>query len=313
MAADGGGGDLASSPSVPPAVELHDADEEEWLGMGPSLFDEAEAEAMAKHERRMRREQEKAREEELMRARWEAHNTAVDRIRDYDPKQGGEYYTRYSIGADLSRLNLDEECESTAHQSIKCLILPYDESLILTGPKRGIISLDATYVEINLKIKDDQEQMDKELSKGYVSIRGARRATKRYELESRSLDTRLSTVEVIYGVVGGAVEATIEVEVVQGEFYGQITASPASIQNNNLVLHDSKVAGVMHMPGDGRGVVQLSRAVVAVCLKDTLSVTIISGTGDAKTEGTIIDFASRINRRDENEISLGDMKNAGEG
>ncbi|CAN6353471.1 unnamed protein product [Urochloa humidicola] len=345
----------------------HDAGEEEMMaGLEPLFYDEAEA--VAEHERRTRREQEKARREEHERARrerrWKAHNAAIDRLRDYDPKQGGEYYTRYSF-ADMSEFDLDEEsplgpmrftdrvykpgdywelCEAfnfltvkivssdvgfpidvygtvIARDSIdhKCvylfrrdrdhsqLINSKEESLILTGPKRGIISLDDTYVEIDLKIKDDGDHNDRELSKGYVSIRGARQATKKYELESRSLDTRLSTVEVIYGVVGGAVEATIAVEVVQGEFYGQITASPASIQNNSLVLHDSQVAGVLTGDANKGGIVQLSRPVVAVCLKDTLSVTVIARAGGAETECSI-GFAPRINGREVSEISLGEIK-----
>ncbi|KAF8667119.1 hypothetical protein HU200_053305 [Digitaria exilis] len=176
-------------------------------------------------------------------------------------------------GTVIARDSLDHKCVYLfrCDRDHSQLINSEDESLVLTGPKRGIVSIDATYVEIDLKIKADGEHNDKELSKGYVDIRGARRATKRYELESRSFDTRLTTVEVIYGVVGGAVEATIEAKVLRGEFCGEITASPVSIENNSLMLRDSKMTSVVH--GNCTGAVQLSRPVVSVCLKDRLSVT----------------------------------------
>ncbi|KAF8667112.1 hypothetical protein HU200_053296 [Digitaria exilis] len=89
------------------------------------------------------------------------------------------------------------------------LINSKDESLILTGPKRGLVLLDANFVEADLKIKDHQGQ-DRELSKGIVSIRGlAGRSLEKCEVESKSLATRLSTVDITYAVVIDALEATV--------------------------------------------------------------------------------------------------------
>ena len=66
-------------------------------------------------------------------------------------------------------------------------------------------------VEIDMKIKDHQGQ-DKELSKGILLIRGIEcRALKRCEFESGSLSTRISTVDVMYGVVKDAVEGIIAI------------------------------------------------------------------------------------------------------
>ncbi|KAL6864803.1 hypothetical protein ACP4OV_015954 [Aristida adscensionis] len=359
--AHGGDGDKAASGSGRGSAD--EGEEEECTGLEPFFFDEAAA--VAEHEQRQRRERraarKAARKAARRRRRVRAHRAAMDGIRSHDPKQGGEYYTRYPF-ADLSKFDLDEEsaigamrfsdvvykegdywelCEAInflaveivssdvgfpmevygsviARDSIdhKCvylfrrdrdhcqLITSEDESLILTGPKRGIASIDDTYVEFDLKIKEDQQ--DKELSKGYVSIRGARVQFEKYKLESRSLDTRLSTVEVTYAVVRDAVEAAIAVEVLQGHFQGEIIASPASFDDDNLVLYDSStMAGLI--TGDGKGVIQLSRPVVAVNLKDMLSLTIIAQTGDVQAEGTV-EFAPRINGADEVETNVGDIK-----
>jgi hypothetical protein len=87
-----------------------------------------------------------------------------------------------------------------------------DESLILTGPKRGLLLLDDAYVEIDLKIRDPQGQEDKGLSKGFLTIRGiAPRRLDKCVVESKDLATRLSTMEVMYAVVNNAVEATMAI------------------------------------------------------------------------------------------------------
>jgi hypothetical protein len=103
-------------------------------------------------------------------------------------------------------------------------------------------------------------------------------------------------MEVLYAVVKQAVEATIEIEVTGGEFYGKITAC-ISIIPNHLVLRDSKLVGVMN--GNGKGVIQLSRPVVCVCL-EKLFVTIVV----AQT----IDFTPEISGRVGIEISVGVTK-----
>ncbi|TVU18343.1 hypothetical protein EJB05_34433, partial [Eragrostis curvula] len=184
---------------------------------------------------------------------------------------------------------------------------PPDESLILTGPRRGLALISNTYIETDLKIGDHQGWKDTELSKGMLVIRGMEnRSLQRCELESCSLDTRLSTVDVMYGVIKRAVEATISVEVLAGEFYGQITACTTGIQKS-LVLHDSEVDGPT--TGDGKRAIQLSRYIVAVWLKEILSVTItvVAETGVRKPEATI-DFAPRTNGGDKAEITIGNIK-----
>ncbi|GJM94325.1 hypothetical protein PR202_ga10963 [Eleusine coracana subsp. coracana] len=178
----------------------------------------------------------------------------------------------------------------------------HDESLVLTGPKRGLALVSNDYIETDLKIKDDQGQV-RELCKGILTIRGiARRSLKKCEVESRSLATRLSTVDVTYGVLTKAVEGTIAIEVIQGDFDGRITACTTSIPNE-LVLYDRELYGD---DGDGKGVMQLMRPVVCVSLNDMLVVA--AKTRDGKSECTIR-FTPIVNNSSENdEVRVGSTK-----
>ncbi|KAL6630615.1 hypothetical protein ACP70R_028466 [Stipagrostis hirtigluma subsp. patula] len=182
------------------------------------------------------------------------------------------------------------------------LINSEDESLILTGPKRGLALIDDDYVEVDLKIRDPQGQ-DRELSKGILTIRGmAGRSLKKCEVETESLATRLSTVDVMYAVVKLAVEATIAIEVLQGEFYGKITAHTTSI-SNPLVLNDSELTGVM--TAYGNKYIHLMRSVVSVYVMDMLI--IVAKTVDGKYERTI-KFTPMLNGWDEDKITVGASK-----
>jgi hypothetical protein len=176
-----------------------------------------------------------------------------------------------------------------------------DEPLILTGPKRGLLLLDANYVETDLMIKDHQGQ-DRELSKGVLTIRGiAGRSSKKCEVDRLSLATRLSTVKMVYAFVLSAVEATVSLEVLEGEFCGIVTARTTSV-NNSLVLYDSQLAD--HMPGNGRGAIKMMRPVISVYFEDALI--IIARVHGGK--GVAIKFTPRISKGDEVEFTLGTAK-----
>ncbi|KAL6619637.1 hypothetical protein ACP70R_034776 [Stipagrostis hirtigluma subsp. patula] len=335
-----------------PVVEGH-GEEEECSDLEPFFFDEASA--VADHERRVRREQEAARKEELRALTLKAQIEGRASVRDYDPKQGGTYYTRF-FSIDFSKFNINEEsplgpmrhtCKPgplseavnilsvrvassdvgfpihvygtvIARDTIdrKCvylfrcdrdhsqLINSEDESLILTGPKRGLMLLDDAFVEIDLKIKDHQGQ-EKELSKGFISISGiTRRLVTKSKIERKSLATRLSTMEVMYAVVEGAVEATISIEVLWGNFSGTITASTTSIRDG-LLLYDSKVAGAM--TSVGIGVMQLLQRVVSVSLVEKLLVTFVARIGDHEHKRTI-GFTPNRNGGGERKITVGVTK-----
>ena len=171
--------------------------------------------------------------------------------------------------------------------------------MILTGPKQGLALIGPNYVEIDLKIKDHQGQ-DKELSKGKLSINGIeRRRLKQCVLESDSLATRLSTVDVLYGVVKDAVECTIAIDVLQGDLNGKITAQTTSILNS-LVLYDSQVVG--GLTGDVIGVIKLMLSIICIYVKDILR--IVVQTTDVKSKRTI-EFTPKINGREEEDIIVG--------
>lgn len=160
-----------------------------------------------------------------------------------------------------------------------------------------------TYVETNLMIKgDDELQQDRELSKGILTIRGiVRRVLKNCELESCSLATRLSTVDVAYVVVKDAVEATISVEVLAGEYFGEITACTSSIKGR-LVLHDSRLTHCSASSGQN---IALLRSVVAVYVKEKLLLTVAAHTDDGEIT-KCIDSWSIVNGSNLDEVTVGD-------
>ncbi|XP_004954736.1 uncharacterized protein LOC101779523 [Setaria italica] len=178
-------------------------------------------------------------------------------------------------GTVIARDNIDCKCIYLFHrEKDHCQLITskvHGSIIDLDWPKRALGLLDDAYVEIDLKITDDQGQEEEELSKGFVTIRGiAGRYLDKSIVESKDLATRLSTMEVKYAVVHEAVEATISIEVTEGEFSGKITAS-ATGSRLNVVLHDSEVAGVMNA-GNGKGDMQLMRSVVSVSLEEDLRI-----------------------------------------
>ncbi|KAJ1296460.1 hypothetical protein BS78_01G302300, partial [Paspalum vaginatum] len=186
------------------------------------------------------------------------------------------------------------------------LILSKDESLMLTGPKRGLALKFTIYFEIDLKIKGSKMSKDKQLSnKGVISLDGIPlRFKDKMVVDRDSMDTRLSKVTVTYAAVQRAIEATFAIEVLQGIFYGEITACTTSIPDS-IVLYDSKLVG----DGNVRGVIQLLRHVVAVGLKEKLILTITAWTGDGKAKSTTnISFTPRLNDGDKKEITCGSIK-----
>ncbi|TVU05951.1 hypothetical protein EJB05_49137 [Eragrostis curvula] len=300
---------------------------------------------------------------------------AEQKLLDFDPKQGGAYYSRLNLVYDIANFDHDEEsplgsmrftdvdmgdiklCAALNILSVKIasldvdfpilvygkviardsldqrcvylfkrdkddsqLINSKDETLILTGPKRGLALISSTYIEIDLKIRGHQGQVDRELSKGVLEIQGmARRVLKKCELESRSLATRLSTVAVIYSVVKSAVEATIfSITVLEVEFNGAIYAFTSSMRNG-ILLHDSKLLHHVRIKNNGR-LIELVRNVVTVYLKEKLILAFLSGSCDCQHDDGItqviltptrrgwLELTPKLNGRDKMIVTLGVTK-----
>ena len=92
-----------------------------------------------------------------------------------------------------------------------------------------------------------------------------------------TLESSLSIVEVRYALVEKATEATLEFQVLQGNFNGKITAHTTKIEHSfhdRMVLHDSRAGGAV-TSCDGSQVIQLLRRVVAVCVDEMLVLTAV--------------------------------------
>jgi len=169
------------------------------------------------------------------------------------------------------------------------------------------VLLDDVFIEIDLKIRDVQQEgldqvMDRELSKGFVRIRGTSRILEKSLVESKSLATRLSTVEVGCSVVKDGLEALVAIEVLRGEFSGKITACTVHIPHS-LLLHDSKLGG--KTVGGVQGVIQLLQPVITVGRGDMLVIVIRTSDGVSKRT---IEFTPRIRSSEEDVITVGATK-----
>ncbi|GJN26272.1 hypothetical protein PR202_gb14193 [Eleusine coracana subsp. coracana] len=155
-------------------------------------------------------------------------------------------------------------------------------------------------------IKGERAQ-DKPLSKRLLEIDGRVMRRQNIEVRSVSCDSRLSTVQVEYAVVEKAVEATVEFQVLRGDFRGQITAHTTSILQR-IVLHDNSADG---MATCDSGIIQLQRRVISVCLHETLILTIIivrRDDNDVTAASTrVIEFAPSLNGADEDVVSCGTL------
>ncbi|XP_047042737.1 uncharacterized protein LOC124646700 [Lolium rigidum] len=226
---------------------------------------------------------------------WESANIFSVKIAASDVPFPLEVY-----GTVIARDYLDFKCVYLFRRSREdCQIInSEDESLILTGPIRGLVLLDNIYLEVDLKVKDKRNK-DQELSKGLCAIDGVRLGgLKRSEVGCVDLESRLTTVEVKFAVIAFAVEATMEIKVIKGNFCGEITACTSSIQDC-LVLHDSKASGVTC---DGSGIIQLWRHVVCVGKKEKLLLRIATASATQT-----VSFTPDVNGAAQDEITCGDV------
>ncbi|KQK03683.1 hypothetical protein BRADI_2g09270v3 [Brachypodium distachyon] len=161
-----------------------------------------------------------------------------------------------------------------------------EESLILTGPGRGLVLLDFLYVEINLKVKvDERLQASKSVRASWFSI-----------------------VEVRYATILNAVEATFEIEILKGHFCGEIKAGIEGVEEK-IVIHSSTEDGVVTR-GD-RTVIKLRRRVMTICLDRMLTFEFVSegcrlcGGAPKATSEWKVDFTPQRRGDEEAKVTYG--------
>ena len=94
--------------------------------------------------------------------------------------------------------------------------------LALTGPNRGPFEASPFYFEINLKIRGEEQTMDRVFSRTLI--------TEDYPLDQwtkkQEVSSWLSTLEFAYRSVHYAVEATVGIKILRGprEFHGSLVA-----------------------------------------------------------------------------------------
>ncbi|CAO2199568.1 unnamed protein product, partial [Urochloa humidicola] len=154
--------------------------------------------------------------------------------------------------------------------------------LALTGPYRALGSRDNMYFEFHLKIKG-MGAVDQDFSKGML-VRNACTDTPRRP-RTFSLDSWLSTVEMVCVPVFYALEASVGINFLNGEssFTGKISAATSGNDMNEMVLYDSEVASTETKLGSG-GSVSLTRHIVAVPLDEDLLLYISVRKGNNKSE-----------------------------
>ncbi|RLN38959.1 hypothetical protein C2845_PM01G23330 [Panicum miliaceum] len=193
------------------------------------------------------------------------YQEAENRILDYDPKQGGVYYTRIYLVHDFASFDHDEESP----------IPPMRFTDVVYKNKNGYELCEAVNI-LSVKIGS----LDIEFP---IHVYGT-------VIARDSLDKKLSTVDVMYGVVKDAVEATISIEVLAGEFFGEIIACTSSIKEK-LVLHD-RLAYITSGEKSAQ-IIPLLGSVVAVYMKEMLLLTIAAHTEDGEVT-RCIDYTSKV-------------------
>lgn len=134
------------------------------------------------------------------------------------------------------------------------------ELLMLTGPNRGPCDALEFCFEINLRIKGDEETMDRIFSRTLV--------TQDYPLDRWTkkdpVSSWLSTLELAYRSVYYAVEATVGIKIMRGPraFYGKLTAC-SSEESTEVVLYDSERWGASEANNED-GSVPLPRCLLVI-------------------------------------------------
>ncbi|XP_062207883.1 uncharacterized protein LOC133909462 [Phragmites australis] len=181
-------------------------------------------------------------------------------------------------GTVIIRDRLDMKCNYIFRRNRdNCqLIKSQGDSLMLTGPSRGVVFRGDAYFEINLKIKEDRESDDRQFNKAMIDVLGSKI---NYVVGRETIDSWLSSVDLIFAYVKTALEGTVEIKILSGpeSFCGKITACTTDVPSQ-MLLYDSDVDGAVTV-GDDR-VIKLLRRVVSVSADQMLLLDFSAGSGD---------------------------------
>uniref|UniRef100_A0A0E0MGD2 DUF6598 domain-containing protein n=1 Tax=Oryza punctata TaxID=4537 RepID=A0A0E0MGD2_ORYPU len=139
-----------------------------------------------------------------------------------------------------------------------------DPSFVLTGPIRAINCSQRIEFEVDLKVRGkSQSDKDKVLSARYIVYETIGPNTVVGQVMSKARPGKRCSVEVTFAHLAGAVEAAIEVRVVQGSsgFRGRFIARTDGY-DDDVVLLDSSNDGSVPVADDG--VIKLARSVAVV-------------------------------------------------
>ena len=149
-----------------------------------------------------------------------------------------------------------------------------DLALVLTGPSRAVLAEDIMNFEVELRVKGSRESEDKILS-FLVIEQNCILATSSYGKLYREAHTnKYCTTELLFSQLRDAVEATVDVKVVEGSwsqvFCLRFIARTKSFPAVDFVLFDPRGGMVV----SDEGVIQLSRSVVTVESDGELQLTV---------------------------------------
>ncbi|PAN28922.1 hypothetical protein PAHAL_5G186400 [Panicum hallii] len=248
-------------------------------------------------------------------ARREFNEAMGRKLFEYDPKLGGSYYTRIissDVGSPIGvygtviiRDSLDMKCNYIFRRDRdNCQhISSHGESLILTGPSRGVVFLGNAFFEIDLKIREGRECDDKQFNEALIDVVGSRISS---VVQRETVDSWRSEVELIFAYVEKALEGTIEIKILSGpeSFCGKITARTTDV-SSHMLLYDSDVHGAITV-GDDR-VIQLLRRVVSVSEDKMLEFNIWTTSSDqnANTTHRHIEFTPLMKGSERDAITCG--------
>ncbi|CAM0910067.1 unnamed protein product [Alopecurus aequalis] len=158
-----------------------------------------------------------------------------------------------------------------------------DSSLELTGPVRAVQLCMGIEAEFELRVRGETPSEDRILSIDFWAYDPVRKSHKRGASRTSAMDTKFSTMVFTFSHLAKAVEATIQVKIVQGSwnFSGRFVAQMGSI-DEEVVLIDTMGRPV---PVKGDGVVQLCRRVVVVDGGGVLQLRVKASSGQFLSEG----------------------------